>query len=142
MTMPELPHHPPHIYLDDTWYFITGSIFKRYRILRPQRNKDFVRDKLHALTVKFDLKLAAWVILDNHYHILVKSHIGSALSRFFGQLHGSTSFELNGRDEQRGLQVWHNYWDTCIRTAADFWTHFNYIHYNPVKHVYVPETAP
>jgi putative transposase len=44
---------------------------------------------------------------------------------------------VNTLDGQRGRQVWHNYWDTCIRTEADFWTRFNYIHYNPVKHGYV-----
>jgi len=36
--------------------------------------------------------------------------------------------------------VWHNYWDTGIRTEADYWARFNYIHHNPVKHGYVPRT--
>ncbi len=33
--------------------------------------------------------------------------------------------------------MWHNYWDRCIRSERDYWTRFNYIHYNPVKHGYV-----
>jgi len=130
-------HHPPHIYLNDTWYMITGSIYQRQRLLRPEGYKDLVRDQLKALVTEFSLRLAAWVILDNHYHILVKSRVGETLPRFFGRLHGRTSFEINGRDGKRGRQVWHNYWDTCIRTEADYWTRFNYIHHNPVKHGYV-----
>jgi len=130
-------HHPPHIYLDDTWYMITGSIYQRQRLLRPEGYKDLVRDQLKTLATEFGLRLAAWVILDNHYHILVKSRVGETLPRFFGRLHGRTSFEINGKDGKRGRQVWHNYWDTCICTEADYWTRFNYIHHNPVKHGYV-----
>ena len=38
-----------------------------------------------------------------------------------------------------------DYWPTsaavndCIRTEADYWTRFNYIHHNPVKHGYVEQ---
>jgi putative transposase len=129
-------HHPPHVYLDDTWYFVTASIYQKQRLLHLDGHKDFVRDHLKFLIGEFQVKLAAWVILDNHYHVLLKSHVGNDLSRFFGRQHGRTAFELNGRDDTRGRQMWHNYWDICIRTEADYWTRFNYIHHNPVKHGY------
>jgi putative transposase len=130
-------HHPPHIYLDDTWYMITGAIHENRRLLQPEGYKDLVRDELKELALEFEFTLAAWVVLDNHYHILTRSHEGAALSRFIGRLHGRTSFDMNGRDDTRGRQVWHNYWDTCIRAESDYWTRFNYIHNNPVKHRYV-----
>jgi putative transposase len=130
-------HHPPHIYLDDTWYFFTASIHGRQHPLLPVGHKDLVRDQLKVLAAEFHVQLAAWVILDTHYHILGKSHVGQDLAGLFGRLHGRTAFELNGRDGKRGRQVWHNYWDTCIRAEADYWTRFNYIHHNPVKHGYV-----
>jgi len=44
---------------------------------------------------------------------------------------------INLLDRITGRQIWHNYWDTCIRTESDLWTRFNYIHNNPVKHGYV-----
>ncbi len=137
--MPKPLHHPPHVFLDDTWYAITGSIYQRRRLLEPPGHKELIRDQLKALVPEFDLRLAAWVVLDNHYHILVKSETGAKLSRFFGRLHGRTSFELNGRDGKRGRQVWHNFWDTCIRDEKDYWVRFNYIHHNPVKHGYVAQ---
>jgi len=130
-------HHPPHIYLDDTWYIITASVYRGHRLLRPEGHKNLVWGQLKALVDEFELTLAAWVILDNHYHVLVKSHIGPDLRRVFGRLHGRTSYDLNRLDGARGRQVWHNYWDTCIRGEVDFWTRFNYIHNNPVKHGYV-----
>ena len=130
-------HHPPHIYLDNTWYVITASVYEHRHLLQPAGHKDYVRDKLKALTVEFGLRLAAWVIMDNHYHLLLKNRAGDDLTRFFQRLHGGTAFELNNRDGARGRQVWHNYWDTCIRTEADYWVRFNYVHHNPVKHGYV-----
>lgn len=135
--MAKPPHHPPHIYLDDTWYIITASIYGRQRLLHPLGYKDLVRDQLKALVVEFKLQLAAWVILDNHYHVLIKSQVGNALPHFLGRLHGRTSFEINGRDKKRGRQLWHNYWDSCIRSERDYWMRFNYIHHNPIKHGYV-----
>jgi putative transposase len=138
--MHALGHHPPHIYLDDTWYSITASAYHRKRLFERDGHKDLVRDQLKTLIVEFRLQLSAWVILDNHYHLMVKSRVGADLPRFFGRLHGRTSFELNGRDDKRGRQLWHNYWDACIRTEADYWKRFNYIHYNPVKHGYVSRT--
>jgi len=132
-------HHPPHIYLDDTWYMITSPVRDGCHVLKPEGHKELVRDQLKALVVEFKLNLAAWVILDNHSHILVKSRVGVEVSRFVGRWHGRTSYDLNASDNIRGRQVWHNYWDTCIRIEQDYWTRFNYIHYNPIKHGYVKQ---
>jgi putative transposase len=130
-------HHPPHIYLDDAWYIITSPVYDGRRLLQPAGHKEMVREQLKILVTEYSLKLAAWVILDNHSHILVKSRVGAEVSRFMGRWHGRTSYDLNKADDARGRQVWHNYWDTCIRTEADYWTRFNHIHHNPVKHGYV-----
>lgn len=129
--------HPPHLYLNNTWYIFTGSTYQRHHLFKKANYKDIIRDQLKSLVIEFNLQLTAWVILDNHYHILIKSQLGSALPQFFGQLHGRTSFEINGLDKTRGRQVWRNYWDTCIGVDSDYWTRFNYIHHNPIKHGYV-----
>jgi len=130
-------HHPPHIYLDDAWYIITSSTLGHEHFLTTDRAKGLMRDTLKNLIEEFGITLYAWVILNNHYHLLLKTRVGKDLSRFFGRLHGSTSRQFNLWDVTPGRQVWHNYWDTCIRTERDFWVRFNYIHYNPVKHGYV-----
>lgn len=132
-------HHPPHLYLDDTWYIITAATLNHALFLASERAKALVRDKLKSLIVEFNIKLRAWVILNDHYHLLLKTYRGKDLSRFFGWLHGSTSRQINLWDVATERQVWHNYWDTCIRDETGLWTRFNYIHYNPIKHGYVQE---
>jgi putative transposase len=130
-------HHPPHYFQDDTWYLITSATNHQLPLIKTEGHKEFLRNQLKAMTTEFELKLSAWVILDNHYHILIKTKVGETLPKAIGRLHGRISFELNKRDNVRGRQLWHNYWDTYIRTEADYWTRFNYIHHNPVKHGYV-----
>ncbi len=133
-------HHPPHVYLDNTWYIVTASTLNHAHFLASERAKALVRDKLQSLIVAFGIRLLAWVILNNHYHLLFKTRRGKDLSRFFGQLHGSASRQINLWDERVGRQVWHNYWDTCIRDESGLWARFNYIHHNPVKHGYVQDS--
>lgn len=132
-------HHPPHIFLDDTWYIITSATLNHTPFLASDQAKTVVRDKLKTLIQQFDITLRAWVILDNHYHLLLKTNVGKDLSHFFGQFHGSTSRQINLLDGVTKRQVWHNYWDTFIRSEVDMWKRFNYIHQNPVKHGYVQE---
>ena len=135
------PHRPPHIYLDDTWYIITASTVNKVRYLTTTNHLQLWVEILRELIKEFSLTLNAWVVLHNHYHLLIKSRIGRDIGRFIGRLNGRTSREFNLRDNAEGRQVWYNYWDTCIRTEADYWTRFNYIHNNPVKHGYVKHYA-
>jgi putative transposase len=130
-------HHPPHVYLDHTWYMITASTLNQAAVRSGMRTKSLLRSELQKLLLKFNTKLRAWVILDNHYHLLLKTDQGGDLGSFFARLHGSTSRQINLWHESPGRQVWHNYWDTCIRDEAGLWKRFNYIHLNPVKHGYV-----
>jgi REP element-mobilizing transposase RayT len=98
-------HHPPHVYLDDTRYMITSRISDEQRLLEPAGHKDLVRDQLKALVLEFKLTLAAWIIKNNHSHVLVKSRVGAEVSHFIGRWHGRTSFDLNASDNARGRQV-------------------------------------
>jgi len=42
-------HHPPHIYLDESWYIITASTLNHTPFLASGRAKALVRDKLKEL---------------------------------------------------------------------------------------------
>ena len=83
---------------------------------------------------KLDFLLFAWVILENHYHLLLKTDKGKDLSKFIQLFHGGSSFEINKLDNISNRQIWFNYWDRCIRDEQDFENHCDYIHFNPIKH--------
>ena len=132
-------HRPPHLYVDDAWYFITASVVNKERILSTHEHFNIWVRVFKGLIGEFNAKLAAWVILANHYHFLFLPHHALELGKFMKRLNGCTSKEFNTLDNAQGRTVWYSYWDTYIRGERDFWMRFNYIHYNPVKHGYVQQ---
>ena len=130
-------HQPFHLYLDDQVYFVTAHTYLNKFSLNASSKKEKLLKKIKIFLRQFDFNLYAWVILDNHYHILFKVYKGKDLPKVLNKIHGGYSYEINKIDNCRGRKIWQNYWDFCIRSEEDFWRHFNYIHHNPVKHRYV-----
>ncbi|MBU0597737.1 transposase [Patescibacteria group bacterium] len=128
------PFHPPHIYLDNTIYFITARTRDKWKYFNTDRRKLLINNILKSVIKQYDLQLYAWVILANHYHLLIKIKSNNQLIRFIKSFHGQSAISLNKIDKIPGRKIWVNYWDHCIRDEKDFWRHFNYIHHNPVKH--------
>ena len=121
-------HHPPHIFIDHTYYFLTARTVRWQRIFYTDTRKALLLSSLKAAFHRRGYKLKAWVILDEHYHILFQTKKGKDLSSIINEVHGRVSFILNKQDQTRGRRIFHNYWDRCIRDQRDFNTHINYIH--------------
>jgi putative transposase len=85
-----------------------------------------------ALTT--NITICAWVILPNHYHLLVQVVNFDALSDLFRQIHGNTSRQWNLEDNVTKRKIWYSWSDRMIRSERHYCTTLNYIHYNPVKH--------
>jgi putative transposase len=129
--------HPPHIYEDNTCYFISAGIVCRQRLLDTDAKRILVRDILKEAIKQYGIRLYAWVILANHYHLLLKTADVAPIYKFIKRLHGDSAIRLNKLDNMPGRKVWYQYWDRFPRNERDFWAYFNYIHINPVKHGYV-----
>ncbi len=127
-------HRPPHIYLDETYYFVTIGTFQKMFLFNSDEKKNFIRSALEMSIRKHRYLLKAWVILSNHFRILFKTSKGQLLPRFLSGITGKSAIELNKLDNCVGRKCWYQYWDRCIRNKRDFWTRVNYIHYNPIKH--------
>lgn len=127
-------YHPPHLYRDQTIYFITCRTVDKENFFATDAKKDILYSCLKTGLRRFKIAIYAFVILNNHYHLLIKAPKADILPMFVKHLNGKSSFELNKLECRRGRKIWYQYWDHCIRDEADFWKHFNYIHHNPVKH--------
>lgn len=130
-------HRPLHLYLNSQYCFISARTVNKNRYFYGNR-KDILVKILNECLRKYNYSCYAWVILDNHYHILIriKEH-AEQLKSFIRELHAQSSKAINKLDNHKGRQVWYQYWDRYIRSQEDFWFRFNYIHHNPVKHGYV-----
>jgi putative transposase len=129
--------HPPHIYQDNTCYFVSASVVRCQRPLDTDAKRMLVRDVLKEAIQQYGIKLYAWVILADHYHLLLKTSDVAPIYRFIKRLHGDSAIQLNKLDSTPGRQVWYQYFDRFPRDECDFWAYFNYIHVNPIKHGYV-----
>ena len=129
---------PPHYEADSGLYLITAACYEHQPIIgtSPARMAEFEGELLktiraHALTV------FAWIVLPNHYHVLVRAPNLKKLLSALGRLHGGTSFRWNGEEGKRGRQVWHRAAETEIKSEGHFWATMNYVLNNAVRHQYV-----
>ena len=134
-------HRPPHLYLDNATYFITVSTLDKHHYFDTDEKKQLILNTLTSALEKYSYNLDAWVILNNHYHIEIKTRLGKDLPRFIQNINGRSSFELNRLDNSQGRKLWYQYWDRCIRDETDYYRHMNYIHQNAVKHGYVKDMS-
>ena len=130
-------HRPLHIYKDDTLYSLTARTIEKEKFFNTDEKKKIFNRTLKGVLEKYGYHLYAWVILDNHYHCLMKITTGESLKFFVKDLHSLSAKRINELDNQIGRRVWFQYWDRCVRDEKDFYSHFNYIHHNLVKHGYV-----
>jgi putative transposase len=130
-------HGPPHIDASGHWRIVTGACYEHAIMLPTAMRLAWFEDELLRHIQNQRVPCAAWVVLPNHYHILVKIDDMKQFSRTQGQLHGRTSLQMNREDDEAGRKVWHRCQDRCMRGEAHYYTTLNYLHNNPVKHGYV-----
>jgi putative transposase len=133
-------HAPPHPFREAGYYLITAANYDHQPVmLSPERRSEFETNLITEMN-KIHAEVISWVILPNHYHILIDIADLNLISSVLKHLHGSTSRQWNLKDQQTGKRkVWYKYSDRLMRSEKQFHQVFNYIHYNPVKHGYVDD---
>jgi putative transposase len=131
-------HGPPHYVSDSGLYLLTAACYEHRPLIgfSPQRMAEFEAELLDT-TQPYAQAIFAWIVLPNHYHLLVHAPDIKALLQALGQLHGRTSFRWNGDEARRGRQVWHRAAETAMKSERHFWATLNYVLHNAVHHGYV-----
>jgi len=131
------PIHSPRHHQEKGVYLITGACFEHQTHIgkTDQRMDDFSAELLDVFR-KCEA-IDAWVVLPNHYHVLVSVKILDPVLKEISHLHGRTAFRWNGEDEARGRKVWFNFLDRKIESDAHHIEAMHYVFHNPVKHGYV-----
>lgn len=69
---PKFTNRPPHLKIDDSFYFITARTVEGQWFLRPEKYRQILLEKIQEKVEKFSFSLVAFVILPNHYHLMVQ----------------------------------------------------------------------
>ena len=78
-------------------------------------------------------RLAAWVVMPNHAHVLCSPSVGHNLAEIMHSLKSYTASEANKMLGRRGRFWQKEYFDRYIRNARHFAKVVAYIENNPVK---------
>ncbi len=128
-------HSPPHPFRESGSYLITAANYGHAPVMSsPERRTEF-EGLLLSSFLNISTELVGWVVLPNHYHILVNIESLNLVSDTIKHIHGITSREWNDQDGLSGKRkVWYHYMDRMIRNELHLNQSLAYIHLNPLKH--------
>ena len=128
-------HNPAHLFVEGNKYFITSATYQHRHYLVSDSAKQRVLSSIRKGFEENNWLLEDWVILDNHYHLMLDSRgNASLLPSIIRDIHKFTANWINKHDDMPGRKIWYNYWDKCITFEKSYFARLNYIWYNPVKH--------
>ena len=127
-------------YIPNAITFITGVTRDRLPYLEPEDDIELFWETMRLVQDIHPFHLLAYVILPNHFHWLMR--VGDGDDNFSSVLHSiKRNYTLNfkkAHNISRPFSLWQDrFWDHVIRDECDLNNHFDYIHWNPVKHGYV-----
>lgn len=125
-------------------YFFTVNLLNRRSDLLI-KNIHYLKKAIQQVKRVYPYKMQAYVILPEHLHVLWKlpyEDVDYATRWQKIKIYFTRYIQKAGVKVQRNKHgeclIWQRrYWEHTIYDAQDFQNHFNYIHYNPVKHGWV-----
>nr|WP_298109698.1 transposase [uncultured Pseudomonas sp.] len=130
-------------------YFFTVNLDDRASDLLI-REIDLLRESVRATRARHPLHIDAWVVLPEHMHCLWTLPPGDAdfalrwkVIKFAFAKRLPAAEPRTANQRRRGERgIWQRrYWEHLIRDERDYQRHFDYIHYNPLKHGHVERLA-
>ena len=126
-------------------YFFTVNLRDRSSDLLI-REIDLLRDTVRATKARHPFHIDAWVVLPEHMHCMWTLPEGDAdfalrwkVIKFGFSRRLPNQEALSATQHRRGERaIWQRrYWEHLIRVDRDYQRHFDYIHFNPLKHGHV-----
>ena len=153
MELKRYKHNPPHIFIPGAKYFITRATYNKVKYFVSNEAKEAITQYMLKSFSHYNWEIEDWVLLDNHYHVIANApQNADTLPNVIKNFHRFSALwlrkkieDINYVDEaltqsmhsKKELNIWYNYWDTCITFEKSYFARVNYIWYNPVKHGYV-----
>ena len=125
---------PPHLQSGQGWYFVSAATYEHQHRFTGRAELTALERRLLEACRTSPIRCAGWVVMPNHYHLLVEVDDLPMLGRALGSVHGRSARYANRRDGIVGRPVWYKYSDRKVRSERHFWTCLHYIVGNPVKH--------
>lgn len=121
-------------------YMVSASCYEHRNVLcSSARLIEYADVLLRGIEEELGGAVRAWVVLPNHYHLVVHVDL-RAFGRWIARIHNGMATQWNREDGTPGRKVWHRFSDRAIRNERHYRASVNYVHGNPVKHGYVEDS--
>jgi len=127
-------------YIPGAYIFITCVTNNRDKHLESNLDVRIFFDTLERVKDIYPFNLFAYVLLPDHFHWIMRTEDPDG--NFSKPMHSiKRNFTINYKKQHKifgSTRIWQErFWDHVIRNEQDLEHHFDYIHWNPVKHGYV-----
>jgi putative transposase len=135
-------------------YFFTIVTYNRRPLFHDESAQRLLREAISVVRIDRPFKIDSFCLLPDHLHTIwtlpeddnnfsqrwgaIKGHF----SRKYREQHNEHVVQSGSRLIRGEQAFWQRrFWEHLIRDKDDFRRHFDYIHYNPVKHGLVETVA-
>ena len=131
-------------------YAFTVVTYQRLPIFAEKEAREILRDAWDDVGKRFPFTTDAICVLPDHVHCMWSLPEGDAnysvrwkeIKRVFSKVYQRQVRLMDSDNESRMVRkeagIWQRrFWEHAIRDEVDLYHHFDYIHFNPVKHGYV-----
>ncbi len=125
---------PPRDRTVDGWnvYFVTASTWGHRSLFQTDRMARLFVDTILHYRKEGKFSLHEFVVMPDHFHLLLSPASGVALERAVQFIKGGFSYRVR-KELGSGVEVWERgYVDHRIRDVSDYMRHAEYIRRNPV----------
>jgi REP element-mobilizing transposase RayT len=123
---------PLRIVCPGAWYHVTARGNERRDIFRDDKDRFHFLETLGEMTVRFDVRIHAYVLMGNHYHLLLELRQAN-LSQAVQWLNVSYSVWFNRRHRRSGHLFQGRFKSIVVEPRAWGVGLSAYIHLNPVR---------
>ncbi|KMQ49915.1 tansposase [Chitinispirillum alkaliphilum] len=125
----------PRIIVPEVFYEVTSRGVFGVDIFSNKELKDFFLKELHNSLKMFSFQCYAWAVMDDHYHLLVKSSFHS-ISKFMQRLNSVYAKHFNRVTNRKGVVFYRRFSSIIVDENIALNQVIHYIHSNPIRSGY------
>jgi len=127
MTIPYRGH------TSESTYFVTASTYSKHHLLQSERAALLFVDVLYHYRAKDRYLLHEFVVMPDHFHLLITPGPLVTLERAMQFIKGGYSFRARKELGLGGERWQSSFHDRRVRDALEYQSFWTYIHENPVR---------
>lgn len=121
----------PRIIVPGVYYHVSSKGVSGENVFLDHEMKTFFLKELSATLKKYSYDCCCWSLMDNHYHMVIKSS-EVLISKFMQRLNSVLAKEFNRRNGREGVVFFRRY-ASLISDESELKKLIRYVHLNPVR---------